>query len=638
MLLRTRDYAPILAALSNPAPSPEIRDAPPKTANPEEIRNPAPIINHPKPPGRIIRAVNTHRYRARIASLVRKHVKNEIDTILRETYLDYRAQQILKPSGSLLIAMTLALPVAIYLMWKSNAITGAIVILLIMLSIVLLGWYQISRTRKARLFSDRLSVRLQQIVRMRRIDRDTFKFIIRTRSSEIINAQEGTYEIFDNLSPVITAASHTNDILNPTAAWSDIRDRVLARGSFVLGVSGSRGIGKTTTLNYLKRFEAEVGEVILLRLPSSDLENDLARYVLDALVEKLAQDSEPLSVRKRGKVTRVIGGLGAISIASSFVLMGLASYAFDTPLFEAEFRQPIGSLLGAMPATSISIFVVFLTVIGYVMILLAAIRSFSPLSSSNRIEYVREMAKDVRERLRFEQEVTHRAEAGLILTPGKGLLSRERRTRARPLSYGDVYASFEALVERYRHVTGKHILLLIDELDRYEPAANDEVGKLGKALNQLKPIFLIPGVSAVLTISTQAAESFHRRDPGSLGVLDSTFDEVVTLREWDPKELRILLSNLVVGLSKPTQVVLSELADGRPREAVRLGWMMCQLMDGTTPMELSSIVSAKAAVTDKKRTQSDCLNILTSYRREARSTNNEKRPKTAWMSHFIAWF
>lgn len=109
-----------------------------------------------------------------------------------------------------------------------------------------------------------------------------------------------------------------------------------------------------------------------------------------------------------------------------------------------------------------------------------------------------------------------------------------------------------------------------------------------RALNQVKPFFMVPGVSAVMTVSDQARRSFENKDKESLSVLDSTFDEMVPVPPWNVDELKTLLVYWVVGMPTSDQERLAELSGGRPREVMRLARIYCDIMNNKMPLELWS--------------------------------------------------
>lgn len=442
-----------------------------------------------------------------------------------------------------------------------------------------------SRTRRLFLTTNRL--RLQSLLRCRRLPNGQFNFVIRSRLSVAITEHLDQTQL-ESYPPVVQNRATATELLNPLDSLSDIRDRVMERPRIVLGISGSRGVGKTTTLNYLKRFENEIGSLIRVTLPMPSTRTDIARYALDATANELAGNTRPDQYRRYSRT--------ALWLFAVFLLLSLTVTLIDWSGSQLNTDHPsisasIGNILPnlqdidtttVVACALILIFALFVVWIGYFV-----------ASSLQGREYASAVARDVQERLQFEKETTHQNSAGLDRNIVLGF-QRFQRKRERAILPGDTYTLFERLVREFNTATGKQVVLLIDELDRYEFDSSSKDGRsLEEALNALKPFFLIPNVSAVISVSSQALAAFTNRRESVLGVLDSTFDEMVEMPLWSDEELATLLSSLAVGLSKNSVERLAHLSCGRPREAMRLTWLFCRLMSGHVPTELKKLLAGR---------------------------------------------
>lgn len=536
--------------------------------------------------------------RERLRVDVCEQLKLDRVRLLRETLHDYRVEIScsFRWPGLTFVMLGLAIGLVIHSAmthtWKPGALgAGAIA------GVVVAVWYQTWKMRSGHLFSERLPQPVHSLLRVRRIPTGQFQFIVQTRLSFALNKMLSADEV-NAMAPEMRPDALSRDTLNPVSSLNDIRDRVLQRPDITLGLSGSRGVGKTTIMNYLRRFEAEIGRVILIRLPAPSVKVDLARFMLDAVANKLAGE-KPTSWEKRlKKRSHWIVLFSAVLLVAALYFAGISSLRLsmaDRGVLSALAEN--GQISGNLADTE---WLEHLELLAAYALLLAAVVCFSLgllvntwSSSAPGLRRLTALANDIRDSLTFEKETTQQANLGLSLRLGSGGISTLNRLKERDLLQADIYAVFERLVQQYRQVTGKRILLLIDELDRYElQFEGNEKRVLGEALNQLKPFFLVPGVSAIMSISTQAIRQFENREAESLGVLDSTYDETVEIPNWDENEIMTFLSYVVTGLSEPAQRRLAELSKGRPREADRLAWLFCRYMQKpeTPPIEIAGFL------------------------------------------------
>ncbi len=335
----------------------------------------------------------------------------------------------------------------------------------------------------------------------------------------------------------------------------------------------------------ISRYEADTGPMIWLRLPAPEADADLGRYVLSSLAANLAGEQHPREYERRASIAiwLIVGGclLLGLVIAVLSALMQLA------PAIESDDSVPdaLRGLQTAVANTSAGDTFLWALLLSLPLLFAGFWKLIS--SSVRGLGYARASARETLRQLQFEE--TASAEKGLDLTVGRvgGALRRHRTTRRRELAIHDVYHAAEVLIDRYRYATGKRVILLIDELDRYA-VGSDGRGPLGAALNQIKPFLAIRGLSAVMTVSDQAKAAFERRDVTLLTELDSTFDEIIPVPPWDAEDIKELFDYWVVGLSGDVQDQLAKLAGGRPREAIRIARMYVKLRGGKAPLEMWS--------------------------------------------------
>ncbi|MEU7602890.1 hypothetical protein [Streptomyces sp. NPDC041003] len=137
------------------------------------------------------------------------------------------------------------------------------------------------------------------------------------------------------------------------------------------------------------------------------------------------------------------------------------------------------------------------------------------------------------------------------------------------MSWSKQPQSYPALVDRFREyieALGREytVIVGIDELDKLGSAATAE-----NFLNDIKGIFGIRGCYFLVSVSEEAAASFHRRGVPYRDVFDSCFDDIVHADYLDHESAQNLLYERVTDIPLPFVGLCYALSGGLARDLIR---------------------------------------------------------------------
>ncbi|WP_331736681.1 hypothetical protein OG426_55160 (plasmid) [Streptomyces canus] len=190
--------------------------------------------------------------------------------------------------------------------------------------------------------------------------------------------------------------------------------------------------------------------------------------------------------------------------------------------------------------------------------------------------------------LRHTQNASNAASLGLPRVVGITLGgSRTTGQSSRTLSYPELVDHFRELltrISRQERDDDSKVFIGIDELDRLGSAEQAKA-----FLAEIKPIFTIPGVYFVLTVSEDIGASFVRRGIASRDVTDSSLEDVHYLERRRLPEARALLQQRVPGCTDPFVALVHALAGGIPRDLIRYTRKLVEIRHRTGDPSLISL-------------------------------------------------
>ncbi|MEU8251736.1 NACHT domain-containing protein [Nonomuraea sp. NPDC048916] len=337
-----------------------------------------------------------------------------------------------------------------------------------------------------------------------------------------------------------------------------LRHLVAKLGSGSVGVSGSRGAGKSTVLRHLcgrDQNGATAHLCLLVHAPTAYDPKDFLTHLFLKVCEEVTGDTGEQASARRLKF-RLVRLLPPIAVLlGTAMLAGSLRWAHIQPVIVDVNKRP-ELLVAALGAILI------------VMGLAAAWRS-----SRRRPQVMWSSTSEVTARahlrsLRYLQAVTqtHSGEVGL---PGGGKLSRQsalqRTEQAR--SYPQLVADLRDLLGQIsldrQRLQGK-VIIGIDELDKIGTAEDAE-----RFLNDLKVIFGVHGCYFLVALSEDALTGFERRSLAIRNTFDSAFDTIVRIPPLRSAESRTLLTRRGINLPIPYVWLCHALTGGLPRDLLR---------------------------------------------------------------------
>lgn len=378
----------------------------------------------------------------------------------------------------------------------------------------------------------------------------------------------------------------------PTGARDRLAETIERMPGGAIGLSGPRGVGKTTLMRSICSGEEDESEVLSV-VVDAPVRYDAREFVLHMFAQVCAQVLGP----KRVAGLRNWSHLGANSeIAGPAypAILGPAALGVGVLLAMLSF------LSSSINAPSLLVLAVAFGATGYVLSFFSFTRDrggirrllgIPPRATDDEREDEKLDDKETAAlRLRqiwFQQSFSSGWSGSLKVPVGiEGSLNQSRELAEQQLSFPEIV---DLLKEFLKQVSsGRQVRIGIDELDKMD----DETAR--QFLNEIKVVFRIPRGFFLVSISEDAMSFFERR--GLLpfrDVFDSSFDDVLDVPQLDLEQSRQLLERRIVDLPVPFACLLHCLSGGLPRDMIRVARTLVTLGEGI------SLDAATAELTGK---------------------------------------
>ncbi|MEV0792648.1 P-loop NTPase fold protein [Kribbella sp. NPDC050459] len=406
--------------------------------------------------------------------------------------------------------------------------------------------------------------------------------LVRPRLRSLINA-ELNVSTPDKLSA--TSARGLADGEDPTywierRGMARIERLVTELGATVVGVSGRRGMGKTTML---RRTISSMQPADIEREPERRQRGPLAilveapvdyaprEFLLD-MYGQLCESVIAADERARRLVPSAASPVArriAQAIARLIcVAFGIAYFVEIAPPDESghryttEFTRLLVQTAGL--DTQVGDGAKILALFGFV----AAYYALGLIGRSGVGSLARQATAELAQ-IRYLQTLQNERGISLASRFGIGLSTRRARQLAQqPMTMPELVRRFRAfaakVAEGSRDANGVGLIIAIDELDRIADAQAAET-----LLNQAKATFRVPGCIYLVSVSEEALAQFERRISTTRTAVDTAFDEVVWLPELSLQESIALLERRVTGFPRAYLALCHCLSGGIPRDLVR---------------------------------------------------------------------
>jgi Cdc6-like AAA superfamily ATPase len=339
----------------------------------------------------------------------------------------------------------------------------------------------------------------------------------------------------------------------PTPAKTAIERRLSTWSGGSLGVSGPRGIGKTTLLEAICRTQEESHESPTVAvLVSAPVQYQPREFVLHLFAEFCGAVLEAYRVPRAAAKEVLDRNTG---VGGSRGLVGALDRVYVRPLRRILFGGPVVSREHAAES----------------------------LIASTAAERLQE--------IQFQQTYTSGWGGGLTSAVAVKF-ERGQSFERTAMSYPEVVRVFRDFVQQ---VATKHrVVIAIDEMDKM--GSREEAKTF---LNDIKGIFGIRNCFFLLSVSEEAMSAFERRGLPIRDAFDSAFDDIIAVEYLDFAASSEMLRRRVLGLPVPFLALSHCLSGGLPRELLRFARVMAEIheVSGERPLrEVSkSLVSADLA-------------------------------------------
>jgi hypothetical protein len=396
----------------------------------------------------------------------------------------------------------------------------------------------------------------------------------------------------------------------PTAARRAIIKQLETLPGASIGVSGPRGVGKTTLLLSICKGNPRLrGREAIGIYTSAPVEYDGREFLLHLFtslcrqVLKTAGVDEDRSlwaigddddireskslVFRRDLVIRVV--LGYVGLALTALGIFLAASKVNTITNKEGFvREGFGQLLklwsealGLQPGLALFS--------GMLVVLVGALAP-SPRRFRRRYRLMKDdplatNAQYILRDLKFQRNFTSGWSGALKIPAGLELGTTKSLGLAfRPESLPELVLRFRTFVQE---ITSKYVsvVIAIDELDKLKSAEAAET-----FLNELKSIFNIPNCFYLVSISESALSAFQRRGLPFRDAFDSAFDDILYVDYLTFSGSRALLARRVLNLPGPFVSVAHVLSGGLPRELIRVTRSILDVASRRGPITIQEVV------------------------------------------------
>jgi len=393
---------------------------------------------------------------------------------------------------------------------------------------------------------------------------------VRSRLNEF-----GRRSAFEDLL-VVREAPGLGTVIDPsqivlTRTMDDLARLIDRISSASVGISGTRGIGKSTLIRWLCS-QRDAGRqfptlAVYVTAPVEYDARDFLLHLFSTLCEAVLADDRLTDRRPRWYRPLLNVGF-ALGLAVTGI--GLAyHHAFHQAA--KEFWEYDRSRLWSAAA--------FIALLGSVAVFARVVSSLSRQPGEERRANLQATARNWLHRLRYNEVKTtgqNGSLSGLFgLTIGH---SRSRQITENQMTLPQLVENYRQFAQLTVSALQQHarrngpvamaqvrLVVGIDEIDRIEDAEKAE-----KFLNDVKAIFGIPNCFYIASLSADALANFERRVVSTRTAFDTTFDTVMRIGPLDLKAARQALERRAIGLPYTFIALCYVLSGGVPRELMRI--------------------------------------------------------------------
>jgi Cdc6-like AAA superfamily ATPase len=387
------------------------------------------------------------------------------------------------------------------------------------------------------------------------------------REAELAATESKEIVLSDASGRLLVEMSHA-EYLRMTV-FEDCRDFITSHATSAIGVSGPRGIGKTTLLQQLSNWNQrndywhdgrrDLGDYVSVyvaapvKYSAADFVRTIHRRTAEEILKVQGWEQHPSVFRVFRRRMKLLPLLSIIAMFAAFLLYLFKPKAI--PHFD----------LWVIPAVA-------LAGLGMTIFLVAVARAtklLSPWSDGFAGMEPVDLARAQIHKLNWSTKTQAAKKKGLNFQGFSIEGSNATELSEREVTHLERVDDFSTFTQRYTAIRnpahgGRSIIIAIDELDKISDA-----GQAVEVVNSIKDLMHNSGVHFIVSVSEDALSRFELRGVPLRDAFDSTFDTIIRIPRFSVKESAQLLEKRVVGFPMLLAYFCHALSSGIPRDLIR---------------------------------------------------------------------
>lgn len=336
----------------------------------------------------------------------------------------------------------------------------------------------------------------------------------------------------------------------PVGAMDECFRFIATHPTSAIGLSGPRGIGKSTVIERMTRWpagEAYVG--VMISAPVKYMPTDFVRLIRLRVAEAVSDSYRPRKPKSAGRPAlnaRVVVSMGCIAAAA------VVFFAHDKIEHAPWWARVSGMLLliaGVLSGTSMA------------RPMIGGVVRFLRREAANSVS---RLAWDELDVLQFTKKTQVTRKNSFEFKPMTAEDTGMTELAERESSHPEHVAAFKRFAARFTAIADVSLIVAIDELDKIA-----DVDEAVQVINSLKDVMHTPGVHFIVSVSDDALARFALRGLPLRDAFDSTFDKIIHLSRFTLPESFELLNERVLGMPEVLVYFCHALSGGVPRDLVR---------------------------------------------------------------------
>jgi Cdc6-like AAA superfamily ATPase len=433
-------------------------------------------------------------------------------------------------------------------------------------AISIAGWILVIRGIKTgRLFLSETSPQLNELQDAEAQYRDSIRVQLTEYSNVVANSlyaesiaaeEEARRRAAEESAEVVLATTEAPRLVEldardpvPVKTLRDVQEFIQLHVTSAIGISGPRGIGKTTIMRLLcsRHQDHYVGVYVPapVKYSPADFVRTIHQRTAEEILEAHGASRQALLTQRNGALTvqKVVALAILVCAAAGFLIEGDKFSKISWPI-------ATGSGLAAAAAA----LVIIVGISHFNTMRDQRLRDKSPLS----------LARTELEKLAWSTKTQMSSKNSMAW---KGLSHEDSNMTElveRETSHMQRVDAFQKFAALYRKVGKRTVIVAVDELDKISDP-DEAIG----VVNGLKDLMHGEGIHFLVSVSEDALARFALRGIPLRDAFDSTFDTIAEVDRFSVEDARILLERRVVGMPQVLAYYCHALSGGIPRDLIR---------------------------------------------------------------------